>query len=395
MISNGRNGSVRKKKTRELRLPAIEVRQGPKRTLYSFAIDGKILSEFTTVSRVRRPEASAIKGHQRPEVLSHISEIRDYLQTGDPMIPNAVVVAFDQRVRFEPASTARTERPKYTRVGSLVIPVHSDLADADRPGWIVDGQQRIAAIRAADIESFPICVVAFISGDEQEQREQFIRVNSTKPLPKGLIYELLPSTSAKLPSLLDGRRFPALLLDRLNHDPESPLCGLIRTPTVGNGFIKDNSVLKMLENSLTDGVLYRFRGDDGSMHGDTASMLHVLHAFWRATSQVFRDAWGISPRRSRLMHGAGIVSIGFVMDAIADRYHRVGIPDVEKFRKDLEPLRDVCRWTAGYWDFGPGNQRKWNEIQNIPRDIQTLANYLFVQYKSRVWNRATDTGCAK
>lgn len=390
-----RSTTAREQRPRELRLHAIEVRQGPKRTLYSFAIDGKMLSEFTTVSRVRRPEASAIEGYQRPEVLSHIAEIREYLEAGDPMIPNAVVVAFDQRVRFEPASTARTEGPKYTRVGSLVIPVHSDLDDADRPGWIVDGQQRIAAIRAAHIESFPICVVAFITGDEQEQREQFILVNSTKPLPKGLIYELLPMTRAKLPSLLHGRRFPALLLDRLNHDPESPLHGLIRTPTVGTGLIKDNSVLKMLENSLTDGVLYRFRGDDGNMQGDTVSMLHVLHAFWRATSQVFRDAWAISPRRSRLMHGAGIVSIGFVMDAIADRYRRFGIPDVEQFRKDLEPLRDVCRWTDGYWDFGPGIQRKWNEIQNTPRDIQTLANYLLVQYKSRVWNRATDTGRTK
>jgi len=390
MISNGRNGSVRKNKPRELRLPAIEVRQGPKRTLYSFAIDGKMLSEFTTVSRIRRPEASAIKGYQRPEVLTHIAEIRDYLQTGDPMIPNAVVVAFDQRVRFEPASAAQVKGPKYTRVGSLVIPVHSDVADADRPGWIVDGQQRIAAIRAADIESFPICVVAFITDDEQEQREQFILVNSTKPLPKGLIYELLPSTSTKLPSLLNGRRFPALLLDRLNHDPESPLYGLIRTPTVATGLIKDNSVLKMIENSLTDGALYRFRRDDGNMQGDTVSMLHVLHAFWRATSRVFKDAWAVSPRRSRLMHGAGIVSIGFVMDAIADRYRRAGIPDVERFQKDLEPLRDVCRWTDGYWDFGPGMQRKWNEIQNTPRDIQMLSNYLLVQYKSRVWNRATD-----
>src|SRR5690348_15492644 len=102
MISNSRNGSVRRNQPRELRLPAIEVRQGPKRTLYSFAIDGKMLSEFTTVSRVCRPEASTIEGHQRPEVLSHIAEIREYLEAGEPMIPNAVVVAFDQRVRFEP-----------------------------------------------------------------------------------------------------------------------------------------------------------------------------------------------------------------------------------------------------------------------------------------------------
>ncbi len=400
-IPRGKNGGElqrsaigREPRPRELRLPAIEVRQGPRRTLYSFAIDGKTLSEFTTVSRVRRRDTSAIEGYQRPEVLSHIAEIRDYLEANDPMIPNAVVVAFDRRVRFEPASSAGRSNPSYSRVGSLIIPVQDGRDEADRPGWVVDGQQRIAAIRAARIESFPICVVAFITDDEQEQREQFILVNSTKPLPKGLIYELLPSTKAKLPSLLDGRRFPALLLDRLNHDPESPLCGLIRTPTVGTGLIKDNSVLKMIENSLTDGVLYRFRGDDGSMQGDPVSMLHVLHAFWRATSRVFKDAWAISPRRSRLMHGAGIVSIGFVMDAIADRYRRAGIPDDERFQKDLEPLRDVCRWTDGYWDFGPGIQRKWNEIQNTPRDIQMLANYLLVQYKSRVWNRATDRGKA-
>jgi DGQHR domain-containing protein len=384
-----RSGTSRAKSPRELRLPALEVRQGPKRTLYCFAIDGKTLSEFTTVSRVRRPEAAAIEGYQRPEVLSHIAEIRDYLEANDPMIPNSVVVAFDRRVRFEPASAGRGE-PGYSRAGLLIIPVQDGLDEADRPGWVVDGQQRIAAIRSARIESFPICVVAFITDDDQEQREQFILVNSTKPLPKGLIYELLPLTTAKLPSLLNGRRFPALLLDRLNHDPDSPLRGLIRTPTVGTGLIKDNSVLKMIENSLSDGVLYRFRGADVDSDRDIDSMLHVLHAFWRATSQVFRDAWGISPRRSRLMHGAGIVSIGFVMDAIADRYRRFGIPDVEQFRKDLEPLRDVCRWTDGYWDFGPGIQRKWNEIQNTPRDIKTLANYLLVQYKSRVWNRATD-----
>jgi DGQHR domain-containing protein len=317
-VSAKRNAPVHAQGS-ELRLHAIEVKQGPKRTLYSFAIDGKTLSEFTTVSRVRRQEAAAIEGYQRPEVLSHISEIRDYLETEDPMIPNAVVVAFDRRVRFEPASPARGSEPGYSRLGSLVIPVEPGLDEADRPGWIVDGQQRIAAVRAARIESFPVCVVAFITDDEQEQREQFILVNSTKPLPKGLIYELLPSTKAKLPSLLNGRRFPSLLLDRLNHDPESPLYKLIRTPTVGTGLIKDNSVLKMLENSLTDGVLYRFRGDNGEIEGDLDSMLQVLHSFWRATAEVFREAWGISPRRSRLMHGAGIVSVGFVMDAIADR----------------------------------------------------------------------------
>ena len=54
-----------------------------------------------------------------------------------------------------------------------------------KPGLIVDGQQRAAAIREARIDSFPICATAFIANDDREQREQFILVNSTKPLPKG------------------------------------------------------------------------------------------------------------------------------------------------------------------------------------------------------------------
>jgi hypothetical protein len=162
---------------------------------------------------------------------------------------------------------------------------------------------------------------------------------------------------------------------------------MIRTPTVVNGLIKDNSVLKMLENSLSDDVLYRFRAAEGA-GGDTNAMLQVLHAFWGAVALVFPDAWGIPPRRSRLMHGAGIVRIGFVMDAIADRYRQSGLPAREQFRQDLLPLREACRWTDGYWDFGPGVQRKWNEIQNTHRDIQLLANYLLVQYKARVWNQA-------
>jgi DGQHR domain-containing protein len=370
----------------ELRLPAIEIRQGPRRVLYSFAVDGKLLPSFTTVSRIHREENKQIEGYQRPEVISHIGEIRNYLESEDPMLPNALVVAFDRRVRFE-AADVQPLGPGYSRLGVLVIPVDESLPEDERPGWIVDGQQRAAALRDAQVDRFPVSVTAFITDDPREQREQFILVNSTKPLPKGLIYELLPSTDARLPSLLQRRRSPAYLLDRLNHDSDSPLLGLIQTPTNPAGLIKDNSVLKLIENSEADGVLHRIhRGM--STEEATETKLAVLKAFWRATSSVFGDAWGVPPRRSRLMHGAGIVSMGFLMDAIADRYRREGLPTEAQFRADLVPLRDYVRWTEGYWDFGPGAQRKWNEIQNTSKDIRLLADYLLTQYKAHVWNWA-------
>ncbi|VTS08008.1 DGQHR domain-containing protein DpdB [Tuwongella immobilis] len=373
-------------KKKLLRLPALEVRQGKDRVLYSFAVDGKLLSDFTTVSRIARTN-NIIQGYQRPEVLSHIGEIRAYIESTNPMLPNAIVVAFDDRVRFESLGMGAPSQP-YSRLGTLFIPVTDGEDDTDKPGWIVDGQQRAAAVREAEIDQFPICVVGFIAATDTEQREQFILVNSTKPLPKGLVYELLPATETKLPTLLQRRRFPTVLLDRLNLDKDSPLRGMIRTPTVVSGLIKDNSIIKMLENSLSDGLLFRFRGEEGE-EGDPEVMLPPLKEFWAAVSEVFKSAWGLSPRRSRLMHGAGVISLGFLMDAIADRYRRNGLPSQEQFRADLLPLKEVCCWTHGHWEFGPGNVRKWNEVQNTPKDIQMLASYLLVQYRQKVWNAET------
>jgi DGQHR domain-containing protein len=370
-------------------VPALEIRQGPSRVLYSFAVDGKQLPRFTTISRIHRDDTTTIQGYQRPEVLSHISAIRRYLESPDPMIPNALVVAFDSRVRFEP-QPAEASSAGYVQQGTLVIPIEDSWADADKPGWIVDGQQRCAAIRDAKVDNFPICVTAFITDSDTEQRSQFILVNSTKPLPKGLIYELLPGTIGTLPTSLQLRRFPAYLLDRLNYDDKSPLERLIQTPTTPEGVIKDNSVLKMLEHSISDGALYRFR-DPASGEGDVEAMLGLLKSFWAAVKVTFPDAWGLLPRKSRLMHGVGIISLGFLMDAIADRYWRVTLPGEKEFGEDLGALRDVCRWTHGYWDFGPHAQRKWNELQNTPKDIQRLTNYLLFEYKARVWSQTLDS----
>jgi DGQHR domain-containing protein len=355
--------------------------------LYSFAVDGKKLPLFTTVSRIHRDGSSQIRGYQRPEVLTHIASIRRYLESEDPMIPNALVVAFDKRVRFEP--TQPKEQAAYARPGYLVIPVDRQSHDEDKPGWVVDGQQRCAAIREAHIRSFPVCVTAFITDSDADQRSQFILVNSTKPLPKGLIHELLPSTNGALPTTLQLRRFPAYLLDRLNYEPGSSLYHLILTPTNPDGMIKDNSVLRMVENSLADGALYWFR-DPGTGTGDVEAMLELLSSFWSAVREVFPDAWGVPPRRSRLMHGLGIVSLGFVMDAIAERLSRTSEPGHDDFVTDLRLLEEVCHWTSGYWKFGPRHERKWNDLQNTPRDIQLLTNYLLFEYKARVSARSDD-----
>jgi DGQHR domain-containing protein len=363
-------------------VPALEVIQGEGRVIYSFAVEGKMLPEFAAISRIARPEGESVDGYQRPEVLSHIAEIRKYIESESPMIPNAVVLALDDRITFHPIGKRHSE---FSRMGELTIPVDTRWTELQKPAWVVDGQQRIAAIRDAKIASFPICVTAFRADDIQQQREQFILVNSTKPLSKALIYELLPTTQMVLPDLLEKRRFPSMLLNRLNYDPDSPLRLMIRTATNPDGVIQDNSILKMLEHSLSDGALYQFRQQDGT--ADVESMLKLLKAYWSAVAIIFSDAWSLPPKRSRLIHGAGIVSMGFIMDAISDRHHDKAEADFGHFLEDLKNMSQFCKWTNGFWEFGGGVTRKWNEIQNTTKDIRLLTNHLLLQYRTSVWNR--------
>ena len=143
-------------KMRELRLPALEIRQGETKRLYNFGVDGKLIPQFATVSRIKRDQRMELAGYQRPEVLSHITEIKAYLESNQPMIPNSLVIAFDGRVRFEPSASS-DQFVDYAKPGTLVIPIDPSIPSEDKPGWIVDGQQRVAAIRDAQISRFGTC----------------------------------------------------------------------------------------------------------------------------------------------------------------------------------------------------------------------------------------------
>ena len=58
----------------ELRIPSLEVSQTPGRTLYSFAVDGKLIPTFATVSRIRR-NGTSLEGYQRPSDLDWLREV--------------------------------------------------------------------------------------------------------------------------------------------------------------------------------------------------------------------------------------------------------------------------------------------------------------------------------
>jgi DGQHR domain-containing protein len=359
-----------------LDFPALALAQNEQKTIYAFGVDGKRLGEFASIARAGRDADKQFYGYQRPEVRKHVAEIRRYLESAFPMMPNAIVLAMDPEVKFVPTGRAA---PGLAQTGTLRVPAQGTSA------WVVDGQQRLAAIRESSLAAFPIFAIAFVAHEESEQREQFLLVNSAKPLPRALIHELLPGVEGNVPSHLAKRQLPARLLNALNTNPASPLYGDIATATNPVGRVKDNSLLRFLENSLSDGVLYRL-SVDGAGAVATRRMNDVLLSYWNAVKETWGDIWHLGPRKSRLLHGAGVVSLGFLMDAMSDR-RREKLPDMAFFAAELRKIKSDCRWNEGYWEFGQEHHRRWDEIQNTPKDVALIANHLNRIYL-RTWSRA-------
>lgn len=360
---------------------ALQTKQGTDLDVFSFFIKGGDIIRVADISQVERTQSDSLKGFQRPEIQSHVKSIADYLDQGEVLFPNAIILAMSPDVRF---TAARGTRPAgdegISQAGTLTIPLYEE---GKRVAWIVDGQQRSLALSRAKNHDLPVPVIAFVSDSLEVQREQFVLVNKAKPLPTRLINELLPETrSILLPRELNLKRTPSTICNALNQDSESPFYRLIKRPSdkgSQTAVVTDTAVIKMIYNSIHNplGALspYRPIGREG---GDTAAMYSVLVNFWRAVKDVFPEAWGRDPRESRLMHSAGIEAMGVLMDRI---YARISSEEnsYEMICRELNKVAPACRWTSGTWE---SLGMAWNEIQSTPRDIKKLQAALVRAYTS-------------
>jgi DGQHR domain-containing protein len=359
---------------------ALRVTQACDTQLYLFSLTAGEVLRFADISRVSRDDAGDLIGYQRPEVRQHIQEITEYLDGDQVIFPNPIIIALSSDVRFT-ASRGPGNSDGIATAGTLEIPFPRE--DGRKPGWIVDGQQRAVALARSKRQDLPVPVNAFIADSVDVQRDQFLRVNNTRPLPRGLVTELLPKISTPLPPRLSLRQTPSALCDLLQRDENSPFRGLIRRPSAStevrrNAVITDTSVIQMLQDSLTSpaGCLFPYR-NLSSGETDFTGLWTALLLYWAAVRDTFPDAWGRPPTASRLMHGAGIRAMGRLMDRVMGALDPGASDAAEQVRGDLALLVPHCHWTAGRWE---ALDLRWNEVQNVPRHTRELSSFLIRTY---------------
>ncbi|NGX16019.1 DGQHR domain-containing protein DpdB [Wenzhouxiangella sp. XN24] len=329
--------------------------QATGRDIFTFCASVDEILQFATVERIGRTASGQLKGFQRPHVAKHIAEIRDYLTEPDAILPNAVVIAF-------PGNAALSALGN--RTGKLTIDCNSNTY-----AYVVDGQQRLAALNSLKGKRFEVLVAGFMCEDLEELKRQFILINNARPLSKSLIYELLP-TSGQMPSRLSVRTKAAQIVERLNFDESSSLFHEIRMHTNPAGVIRDTAIQRVAMSSLNDGALRHLAANDNSLD----KPFQLLSNFYGAVKEAFKDDWREkTPRTSRLVHGVGVVSLGYVAEFLHSKNQAFEQSD---FSTGLYPLVGRTRWSSGSWEFGIGDTRPWDSLQNVARDWIQLADHL-------------------
>lgn len=372
-----------KARRHSIRRRAIRIVQNRKHPLYLFALSADELLQIADISRVARDDAGQLLGYQRPEVKRHVKNIVEYLDSDEVLFPNSVILALSSSCTFKLVRGPKVEAGP-TEAGTLEIPLPRE--GAARPAWIVDGQQRALALSHAKRRDFPVPINAFIADEVELQRDQFLRVNNTKPLPKGLITELLPAVDTVLPPNLAARKTPSALCDILHRDPESPFFGLIRRSSLPPSekmktVVTDTALVKVLQDSFgsPSGCLFPYRNSATNVT-DFESIRKLLLMYWNAVRDVFPRAWGLPPERSRLMHSVGILAVGRLMDRVMGSVSLQDPKAPAQVRADLARIKPVCRWTEGRWD---ELDAEWNELQNVPRHVRGLTEFLVRTYLSQ------------
>lgn len=374
---------VRKKNRRNtvFKRRATRLEQGSTHPLYQFALTGEELLEIADISRISREDAGKLLGYQRPEVRKHVADIVEYLNSDDVLFPHALIVAFSSRVKFT-SSRGPGVNDGVSTSGFINIPLPR--GEHSKPGWIVDGQQRALAISKSKRPSLPIPICAFIADDVAVQRDQFLRINNAKPLPRGLVTELLPEVSAPISASTAPSRLPSALCNSLNTDASSPFQGLIkRTSTSkvarGHTVISDGPLVRVLRDSLCSpaGCLFPYR-DVSTGDTDVDTIWKIIITFWTAVKNSFPDAWGKPPTESRLMHGVGLSAVGRLMDRIMAHVSVSNGHAVAAVERELALIKPICRWTSGRWE--DLNEIEWNQLENTSRHIRALSSLLVRAY---------------
>jgi DGQHR domain-containing protein len=294
-----------------LKVSALKVDQAGG-SFYLFSLNASDLFKITEINqRVEGRE----EGYQRVLSPGRVKSVTRYI-TGGGSIPGSIIVSFD-KLTFD------------AKTGTLTLPNDKE------PGWVIDGQHRLAGAYEASKSGTDIqlAVAAFEGTSFEEQIELFITINrEAKNVSSSLYLDLLKRLPKKKSEKDSLEERITDIARALNGDEQSPFFQrIIFTKTARAGEVGLTNFARVMR------PLFNKSGGTLSPYTQT-EQVRVIDNYFRALETSFSKYWkNDSPIFFRTV-GFGAVwrAFPFVFTTALSTYKASNVSSFVKILKEIE-----------------------------------------------------------
>jgi len=401
---------LRDENRRRLRLTAEQIKMPDETIRYHFSCDGRLIRSVAYVARL---DALRREGNQRDEIPDHVSKIAQGIASGTN-VPNAVLLVLKEDMVEEEIPNTNQDIPESSivirplqdgwiesrhplfsdhiiqcwRPVEIDFPYRAAAFDSEKSAQIVDGQQRTAALSLVDIDETPYVTLSVIAipTDDDGARRIFEVANTSVKITTDFRRALLASTDDAQGYQAYEQQVAKAVSTLVLRDEESPFYKIVRHPGVryerGNTpHIPHNSLFSLVKEMLAAGL--------GQFCETEEEICTLIKRSFLKVKEKWPDEWNRKPSETKLMHGAGLRGIAFLIEQklsqiltanedivnVSDERLWVGVSEM------LDTLKERVIWSTSAMAGANEEVQRWfteNVLsrQNTPTDIAKIKDSL-------------------
>lgn len=355
------------------------------------------LRKICGIHRFHSPDKINKIGVQRLKHIKWVEELQEGLKSHKAEMWSTAIIYFDN-YDIEYTKLRDFEDQE---IGIIIINYDGHVFDADKPGWILDGQQRMwalenIAIITEDPDTLeligPITIVIgeFEDNDSNDKldfiRRTFYITNKTQNLPTNFRKDLLATLGESSQEILTKKdkrdTLIASIVDDLNKDVDSPFKNLIDMFNLGLPRKQGEYISRGAMNHVIQEILeYEAFNKDNLPIPKSDNRynfnMKLIKDYFNAIRYIFLNEWGTPTEESRIRSRLVLTSFASLLSKILHISVALSRDRENRFRVIVKEVLKISEDERTQFDI---NSSLLLNLKNNQADIRTLTTNLIRIY---------------
>ena len=355
------------------------------------------LRKICGIHRFHSPDKINKIGVQRLKHIKWVEELQEGLKSPKAEMWSTAIIYFD----IDKIEYTKLRDFEDQEIGVIIINYDGHVFDADKPGWILDGQQRMwalenIAINTEDSDSLeligPITIVIgeFEDNDSNDKldfiRRTFYITNKTQNLPSNFRKDLLATLDESSQEILTKKdkrdTLIASIVDDLSKDVDSPFKNLIDMSNLGLPRKQGEYISRGAMNYVIQQILeYEAFNKDNLPIPKSDNRynfnMKLIKDYFNAIRYIFLNEWETSTEESRIRSRLVLTSFASLLSKILHISVALSRDRENRFRVLVQEILKISEDERTQFDI---NSSLLLNLKNNQADIRTLTTNLIRIY---------------